>query len=312
MATMLFVIMTSCVTYCIALQPQIITYPHHRSDHFIRTRRQLEASDSSGVIRNSNEKNVDLTSEADLVFPIISSVHELWERKEISSADLVGAFIIIVCAFRRPKAWLSGKLSQPVLNSEDFKLCPESMRLSAVPSLLEVAGGLAYLSKKLGGVEDISIHRVFNECAFSGIKKNTDEYINRCMSFWFAGKRPFVLLFRIPSPMEVLRQQAAGERVVTLFMTREQLGRRHEAALVYMEGDQRHSKDPLEFLLHDLKHMENFVDPSTHYEQVGFFRCLLKLGVRGTSRSSLKAFFRDECGLDIRFWNELEYVISKI
>ena len=121
-----------------------------------------------------------------------------------------------------------------------------------------------------------------------------------------------MLLFRIPSPMEVLRQQAAGERVVTLFLGREQLSRRHDAALVYMQGEQSHSKDPLEFLLHDLKHMENFVDPATYFEQVGFFRCMLKLGVHGASGSSLKAFFRKECGLDIRLWNELEYVISKM
>jgi hypothetical protein len=35
--------------------------------------------------------------------------------------------------------------------------------------------------------------------------------------------------------------------------------------------------DALEFLLHDLKHMENFTDKATYNEQVGFSRCMLKL-----------------------------------
>ena len=126
---------------------------------------------------------------------------------------------------------------------------------------------------------------------------------------WCAGKRPCVLLFRVPSPMEVLRQQAAGERVVTLFLTRAELSRRHSSQLVYMQGGQSHSKDPLEFTLHDLKHMEHFVNPDTHLEQVGFFKAMLGLGAPGEGAGP-RAFFRSACRLDQTLWHELEYVIS--
>jgi hypothetical protein len=45
-----------------------------------------------------------------------------------------------------------------------------------------------------------------------------------------------------------------------------------------MAGAAEHHKDALEFLLHDMKHMEHFMDPTTHREQVGFCRAMLSLG----------------------------------
>jgi hypothetical protein len=57
-----------------------------------------------------------------------------------------------------------------------------------------------------------------------------------------------------------------------------------------MEGMPNHSKDALEFLLHDLKHMENFIDHATYKEQVGFFRCMLKLSdVKGDEKGDVKS-----------------------
>ena len=142
--------------------------------------------------------------------------------------------------------------------------------------------------------------------------------------------------------------QANGHRVVTMFLSREELSRCHVAPLKYMSGSRLHSRDPCSFLLHDLAHMEHFCDKDTHLEQVGFFRCLLRLeramqgqqhgvGVgcfdpRTTgSRGGLKLFFigplqqqqptlgdaagphncDSDCGgYDEQLWGELEYVIS--
>lgn len=56
--------------------------------------------------------------------------------------------------------------------------------------------------------------------------------------------------------------------MLTLFRTLEELSALHSARLVYMTGAAEHRKDALEFLLHDMKHMEHFVDPITHREQV--------------------------------------------
>ena len=66
--------------------------------------------------------------------------------------------------------------------------------------------------------------------------------------------------------------------MLTLFRNKDELSALHSARLVYMAGAAEHRKDALEFLLHDLKHMEHFVDPVTHREQVGFCRAMLSLG----------------------------------
>eukprot|EP01034_Spumella_vulgaris_P038261 gene38261-47241_t len=70
-----------------------------------------------------------------------------------------------------------------------------------------------------------------------------------------------------------------------------------------------HCKDPLEFLVHDLKHMENFVDSAIYREQVGFFRCMLGLN-SGKPRSYFLSPPPRGFGYDAELWTELEYVIS--
>lgn len=72
-----------------------------------------------------------------------------------------------------------------------------------------------------------------------------------------------------------------------------------------MRGNIDHHKDPFEFLVHDLKHMENFVDPATYQEQIGFFKCMLALNSGGP-----KQYFVEILSYDNLLWTELEYVIS--
>ena len=99
--------------------------------------------------------------------------------------------------------------------------------------------------------------------------------------------------------------QSNRERVVTMFTNHTDLASKHVAPLYYMNGMQHHAKDALEFLLHDLKHMENFVDPVCCDEQVGFFRCMNQI-----NNGYPRRFFVHECGYDDLLWKELEYVIS--
>lgn len=66
--------------------------------------------------------------------------------------------------------------------------------------------------------------------------------------------------------------------MLTMFRNKDELSTLHSARLVYMAGAAEHHKDALEFLLHDMKHMEHFMDPTTHIEQVGFCRAMLSLG----------------------------------
>jgi len=70
------------------------------------------------------------------------------------------------------------------------------------------------------------------------------------------------------------------------------------------QGGKQHSRDALEFLLHDLLHMEKFVDPQTFDEQVGFFQSVLRLHDGEPQR------FFDGFGGDALLWNQIEYCIS--
>jgi hypothetical protein len=80
---------------------------------------------------------------------------------------------------------------------------------------------------------------------------------------WSRGERPADLVFEVLPPREVLRRQAAGRRCVALL----------EDAVARAHGDPRHP-DGLSFALHDLHHLEKFVEPEHHRGQVGFFRAV--------------------------------------
>ena len=89
---------------------------------------------------------------------------------------------------------------------------------------------------------------------------------------WADGARPVDLLFHVPSARDVLAMQAKGRRCVSLLD----------------EGiDPSPHADGLAFSVHDLCHLEKFVDPAHHVAQVGFFSALNR-------------------ALDTRVWRELE------
>ena len=72
---------------------------------------------------------------------------------------------------------------------------------------------------------------------------------------WANGERDVVLLGSVPAPRDVLALQAEGRRCVSLL-------------------PDASPENGLDFALHDLCHLEKFVDPRHHEEQVGFFASL--------------------------------------
>lgn len=247
-----------------------------------------------------------LSQEAEAILPLVQWALEKHSDGRLSDYDFAGIFILGYLGMRRPKKWLGGKcgLCEPGTTERDEIRDYRSMRIQDMPLLLSLLNE-DYVRHKCGGsLEDVSVIDLFARFQFVGIR-NKDNYINNCLVNWALGRRPCVLLFRIPSPMEVLRMQSRGTRVVTLFTTRQELSSMHVAPLYYMEGSQNHAKDPLEFLIHDLKHMENFVDPACFREQVGFFKSMLAI-----SNGNPRNFFQAACGYDKLLWRELEYVIS--
>ncbi len=73
---------------------------------------------------------------------------------------------------------------------------------------------------------------------------------------WTHGRRKLELLFEIPTPARVLHLQARGMRCVSLLPD---------------GADTALQANAFEFALHDLCHVEKFVDPAHYLGQVGFF-----------------------------------------
>eukprot|EP00981_Chlorochromonas_danica_P002846 scaffold559_cov176-Ochromonas_danica.AAC.1 len=223
----------------------------------------------------------DLTREGTLLHPILSQCYHDYQQGVLTDYDMVGIYLLLFLATRRPRKWSAGPLKEKVC-LYDGNSPVASVLVCQYPEVAEVVD-LAYLAKTMKrSVDTITVIDIFDSLRFTGIKDNGDNYVNRCMVLWAYGKRPVKLLTYIPTPSEVLRQQARRERVVTIFTTLEELCRMHTSKLTYMEGMPEHNRDPLEFTIHDLKHMEHYMDEKISSEQ----------------------------GHDLRLWHELEYVMA--
>lgn len=228
------------------------------------------------------------------MFGSLSEVFKQWSilRTDglISAADMTGAMLLCMMAMRKQKKWIAGVL-------KDAYPPRESSVFDALPGLVELVNEGNYLSRRLSAVVKRSqdsksalatidndwlrlqtISSVFELLQFSGIKHNSDNYINSSMCEWWAGNRPFELMYDIPSPMRVLRMQSRGYRVITVFLESEELNSMHSAKLYYMENsDATFAKDAFDFTIHDMKHMEHFMDPNTRKEQVTEMYCAIFL-----------------------------------
>jgi hypothetical protein len=249
----------------------------------------------------------DLKRMAVQAFPVIQAAVELHKVGDLPDYDLVGIYILALAAARRAAAWCTGRL-KPWPGCLSLEL-GSSVAVERVSGLSQLLGGFEFIHKKLGNrrrTGAITVQDIFNELQLASIKHNKNGCsVNTTLVQWSLGKRPFVVMSSVPSPMEVLQQQADGTRVVTLFLTQDELATVQTSQLLYMHGSPNHSRDAFEFTLHDLQHMEHFCDEDSHFEQRGFFVCMLRLG-----DGSPRDFFCTSLGLDDAFWHQLEYVLS--
>jgi len=89
--------------------------------------------------------------------------------------------------------------------------------------------------------------------------RGVERAVARGLVAWSNGERDVVVMDRVPSAREVLALQARGWRCVSLL---------DDGAVTAPHAD------GLAFALHDLCHLEKFVDPEHHAGQVGFFATL--------------------------------------
>lgn len=272
----------------------------------------------------------ETTFNADVVCPVINELSSLHAKRIIQDSEFVAIYILLLLSSNKKK-YLGGKYKCTMHNSTEI-IEAQSITLATIPGLIDGVDLLdgAYLSKKLKlEIHEIKISHIYTKYTLNGIRKNQDNYVNRQIVNWMVqekcqshnqGIRKPTLLFHIPNPMQVLEMQCHGTRVVTLFKERHELLNKHVSYLHYMGGQTavgsshsdaiiEHEKDALEFLLHDLKHFDNFIAAS-FYEQVGFFNCLVEMQANSVTKNRIKLFYLNELKYDKQLYLELEYVLS--
>jgi hypothetical protein len=87
-----------------------------------------------------------------------------------------------------------------------------------------------------------------------------------------AGRRPVELFFDMPTAQQILDQQIKGKRCVTIFVKKEELNNTIKDPYPPFE-----EKTVLKFMVHDIQHMEKFVEPRLYSEQVATFNLLKRV-----------------------------------
>jgi hypothetical protein len=137
------------------------------------------------------------------------------------------------------------------------------------------------------------------ELLASFIIRDVKRFVNVSIVEWSNRNRPFVLRFDIPPMKQVLEMMASGSRVVTAFT--EDVDREFKDNYPPYS-----SRDSLEFLIHDLQHMERFVDSEVYEEQVGFFVTLNTLHEKYGDFRNIP-YFQE---YDDQFFHDIDHVAS--
>jgi len=198
--------------------------------------------------RPKKTKTVPLYS---TLYPLISKYHQLLNDGGMKPYDFVGIVILAYVSLKKPRCYFDHMIQPAIIDVSEANSL-DSVSITDIPDLLEQLN-MDYLIKKfkiivipsdieislddkLMALRPLKISSIFNQMKLAGIKQNADNYINHSILQWANNKRPFVLMFTIPSPMRVLRMQAVGTRVITVFVQEEELDKTHVARLNYMEG----------------------------------------------------------------------------
>ncbi len=197
---------------------------------------------------------------------------ELFTQKQISEAELCAHYIIIALSLRYPGTWPGS--SNTTHNIEHQLTGPIPAHIPLEPNV----------RKRLDG---LSIGDLFNKFAL----KSTPPTINRALLNFSTNKYPLELMFKIPTPREVLDQQKNGRRCLTLITKEKQMRD-------YILGE----RDYLGFCLHDLIHADHFYHSNLSYQgQLGLYKLLALQMDKGVFDDLLK---------NEKFEAEFEYIIA--
>jgi hypothetical protein len=198
--------------------------------------------------------------------PLILKKLELFDSSYLSQSDFTACYLLLFLSHRFPGSWLGSKRDDKQIPGKSWKELPFDFEPN--------------VKRRLEEVESLS--EIFSNFSL----KSTPLTVNRAITEWSLGNYDLELMFRIPSPQDVLRQQKSGRRCVTT-ITDKRIAK-------YILGD----RDALSFTMHDLIHADHFYFHNECY--------LGQLGFYGLLNKTITYFDLS----NEKFASEFEYVIS--
>jgi hypothetical protein len=232
----------------------------------MKTDLPIKTSSRSGRFRKKLVSETEMVLEAPCILAKISPLLDLYSANKLTQADFTASYLITYLSHRFPQTWLGPLIKGRKISGISWKSLPMEFE----PNIL----------KRLDQID--SIQDIFSHFSL----KSTPMAVNRALVNWSQDQYGLELMFRIPRPQEVLKQQIYGRRCVTTIID--------ERISSYILGQ----RDSLSFTMHDLIHADQFYSNNLCYEG--------QLGLYGLLDKTFDYFDLSQ----EKFAEEFEYIIS--
>lgn len=204
-----------------------------------------KSSSRAGRFKKKLVTETELLNEAPQLMAKVAPFHELFKSGKINETQFTASYLILFLSHRFPGTWPGSKKPFTKVSGIPWRELPFQFE----PNVL----------KRLDHIE--TLEEIFANFAL----KSTPMTVNRAILEWGQGRYGLELMFRIPSPSEVLNQQKKGRRCVTCILDKRMAS--------YILGE----RDALSFTMHDLIHADHFYFHNECYQgQLGFYGLLDK------------------------------------
>ena len=191
-----------------------------------------------------------LSFEADILHPLFGQWHDFLEKGFIYEWEFASCYFLAYSSIRTKGRWCGGIFPVPIdrirtldarSQSRPFGNPAQITLLPGLENLLHLTSSrtIQKFAKRMARDENefitsLTLFDILSNFRLCGLKSNPNDMLNRSLCSWANGTRLFKLLFHIPSPMQVLRLQATGQRVLTLHLDKLALCSMHTAPLTVL------------------------------------------------------------------------------
>ena len=211
----------------------------------------------------------------------ITILVELLLSEQLREVDFFGLYVIVCSQVKFGNRWLGGKLHPPVAipavnpikfcchkhHSHDYHKIDKE-RQTIPPATLEQVPILIFLPRGKEYLRTVPIYEIFQNFSI----KTLPHFVHESIVLWSLGYRQYKIEFGMPNAIEVLKLMCNQCRCLSLFVTKEELSQTWKDNYPPYE-----ERDSLSFAVHDVKHMEKFVEQPFFEEQIGFFIAMAKI-----------------------------------